>query len=116
MKKTHPINPLLGGLIFKTLISADYSLQSGGQLPQMSDQSILPIARVYECISCYLASGGSILIGEGFEKELLSMKYSNRAWNATAAPGYFTEESLSLDPKVDVTDEMLTALSPSTVK
>jgi hypothetical protein len=29
-------------------------------------------------------------------------------WNATSAPGYFQEQSLSADPEVNVTDESLT--------
>ncbi|MEI9907649.1 MAG: hypothetical protein WDO06_06980 [Actinomycetota bacterium] len=32
-------------------------------------------------------------------------KYGANAWNATSTPGYFSEESLSLDPEVNVTDD-----------
>lgn len=32
-------------------------------------------------------------------------KHGANAWNATTAPGYFAEESLSLDPEVNVTDD-----------
>lgn len=34
-------------------------------------------------------------------------KHGANAWNATTAPGYFAEESLSLDLEVNVTDDSL---------
>lgn len=67
-------------------------------------------AHAYTSTSCKFAPGSIDPITYRFfsvadSTYVNSSKYGADAWNATTSPGYFAEDSLSLDPEVNVTDD-----------